>query len=105
MQLLPQLAEVEKHFSEELVIIGVHSPKFQAERVSASLRSAVLRNEVEHPVVNDADMTIWSSYAVRAWPTLMFLDPRGRVIGKHEGEAPADALIDTVADLVQRYDE
>jgi hypothetical protein len=104
MQLLPQLAEVEKHFPEELVIIGVHSPKFPAERDSRSLRSAVLRNEAEHPVVNDADMTIWSSYAVRAWPTLMFLDPQGRVIGKHEGEAPADALIDTVAGLVERFD-
>ncbi|HEX7104075.1 MAG TPA: alkyl hydroperoxide reductase [Nitrolancea sp.] len=104
MQLLPQLAEVERHFPEELVIIGVHSPKFPAERDGRSLRSAVQRNEVEHPVVNDADMTIWSSYAVRAWPTLMFLDPQGRVIGKHEGEAPADALIDTVAGLVERYD-
>jgi len=104
MQLLPQLAEVEKHFPEELVIVGVHSPKFPAERDSRSLRSAVQRNEVEHPVVNDADMTIWSSYAVRAWPTLMFLDPQGRVIGKHEGEAPADALIDTIAGLIGRYD-
>jgi hypothetical protein len=48
MQVLPQLAEVEKHFPEELVIIGVHSPMFPAERDSRSLRSAVLRNEVEH---------------------------------------------------------
>ena len=104
MQLLPQLAEVEKHFPDELIIVGVHSPKFLAERDRRSLHSAVLRNEIEHPVVNDADMTIWSSYAVRAWPTLMFIDPQGRVVGKHEGEAPADALIDTVAGLIERYD-
>lgn len=105
LHLLPQLAEVEKHFPDELVIIGVHSAKFPAERAGGSLRSAVLRYEIEHPVVNDEGMEIWSSYSVRAWPTLMFLDPQGRVIAKHEGEAPSDALIDAVADLIQRYDE
>ncbi len=57
------------------------------------------------PVVNDENMEIWSSYSVRAWPTLMFLDPEGRVIGKHEGEASADALIDALEDLVERYNE
>jgi hypothetical protein len=103
--LLPQLAEVEQHFPDELVIIGVHSAKFPAERAGGSLRGAVQRNEIEHPVVNDEDMEIWSSYSVRAWPTLMFLDPEGRVVGKHEGEAPADALIDAVADLIERYDK
>ena len=103
--MLPQLAEVEKQFPNELVIIGVHSAKFPAERAGGSLRGAVQRYEIDHPVVNDEDMTIWSSYSVRAWPTLMFLDPQGRVVGKHEGEAPADALIDAVADLIQRYDE
>ncbi|HEX3721956.1 MAG TPA: alkyl hydroperoxide reductase, partial [Nitrolancea sp.] len=103
--MLPQLAEVEKHFPNELVTIGVHSAKFPAERAGGSLRSAVLRYEIEHPVVNDEEMEIWSSYSVRAWPTLMFVDPQGRVIAKHEGEAPADALIDAVADLIQRYDE
>ncbi len=103
--MLPQLAEVEKHFPDELVVIGVHSAKFPGERAGGSLRSAVQRYEIDHPVVNDEDMDIWSSYSVRAWPTLMFLDPQGRVVGKHEGEAPADALIDAIEDLIKRYDD
>ena len=101
--MLPQLAEVEKHFSEEVVVIGVHSAKYPGEKAHDSLRNAVLRYELEHPVVNDEKMEIWDSYSVRAWPTLMFLDPDGRVIGKHEGEASADALIDALQDLVDRY--
>ena len=100
MHLLPQLAEVERRFPDELVIIGVHAPKYPAERDPASLREAVLRNEVAHPVVNDAGMAIWQSYGVRAWPTLAFIDPRGNVVGVHEGEAPADALTDVVQQLV-----
>lgn len=103
--MLPQLAEVEKHFPDELVVIGVHSAKFPSERAGGSLRSAVQRYEIDHPVVNDEDMEIWSSYSVRAWPTLIFLDPEGRVVGKHEGEAPADALIDALEDLIRRSDE
>ena len=101
--MLPQLAEVEKHFPEELVVIGVHSAKFPGEKAHDSLRNAVLRYELDHPVVNDEKMEIWESYSVRAWPTLMFLDPEGRVIGKHEGEASADALIDALQDLIEQY--
>jgi DNA-binding beta-propeller fold protein YncE len=102
--MLPQLAKLEVEFPDELVIVGVHSAKFPGERPGGSLRSAVQRNRIEHPVVNDADFQIWQEYSVRAWPTLMFLDPSGMVIGKHEGEAPAEALITAVCDLVTRYD-
>jgi DNA-binding beta-propeller fold protein YncE len=103
--MLPQLEKLEAQFPEELVIVGVHSAKFPGERPGGSLRSAVQRNRIEHPVVNDANFQIWQEYSVRAWPTLMFIDPSGMVIGKHEGEAPADALIGAVRDLVGQYDQ
>ncbi len=103
--MLPQLAEVEEHFPEEVVVIGVHSAKYPGEKAHDSLRNAVLRYELEHPVVNDEKMEIWESYSVRAWPTLMFLDTEGRVIGKHEGEASAEALIDALQELIDRYRE
>jgi hypothetical protein len=103
--MLPQLGKLESEFPDELVIVGVHSAKFPGERPGGSLRSAVQRNRIEHPVVNDRDFQIWQEYSVRAWPTLMFLDPSGMVIGKHEGEAPADALIAAVRDLVSQYDQ
>ena len=102
--MLPQLEKLEQQFPDELVIVGVHSAKFPGERPGGSLRSAVQRNRIQHPVVNDADFQIWQEYSVRAWPTLMFLDPSGMVIGKHEGEAPASALIAAVGELITEYD-
>src|SRR5581483_10468263 len=84
--MLPQLRRLEAQFHDELVVIGVHSPKFPAERDLDNLRAAILALEVDHPVVGDPDHRLWGQYAVRAWPTLMFVDPQGRVIGKHEGE-------------------
>jgi sugar lactone lactonase YvrE len=93
---LPQLRKLERKWSRELVVIGVHSPKFFAERESESVRQAIVRLNVGHPVLNDRDFEVWQAYAVRAWPTLMFVDPAGKVIGRHEGEfalAPFDRVI------------
>ena len=86
------VAELEEKYSAELVVIGIHSAKFTAEKSTTNVRKAVLRYEIEHPVVNDRNFEVWQRYSVRAWPTLMFIDPEGKVVGKHEGEISADAF-------------
>jgi DNA-binding beta-propeller fold protein YncE len=98
------LRELEHEFAAELVVIGVHSAKFPAEKRSENLRKAVLRHRLEHPVVNDADFAVWQGYGVRAWPTLMFLDPRGYVYAKHEGEFPLDPVRNLLRDMIAEYD-
>jgi len=98
------LRDLEHAFPNELVVIGVHSAKFPAERESENLRAAVQRHELNHPVVNDADFAIWQSYAVRAWPTLMFVDPRGQVYGKHEGEFLLEPVHDLIRDMIATFD-
>ena len=102
--MLPQLRELERAFADELVVIGVHSAKFPAEGVPANLRATTQRLGLHHPVVNDADHAIWDQYAVRAWPTLMFIDPRGYLFAKHEGEFPLDAVMQLLAEAVARFD-
>src|SRR5262249_53005193 len=74
---LPDLAKLEKKYANELVVIGVHSPKFENEHDTESIRKAVLRYEVKHPVVNDANMRIWRTYECSSWPTLYLIDPEG----------------------------
>lgn len=86
MHLLPTLRRLEREFPEDLAVVGVHTPKFDGERATENVRQAVMRYGIRHPVLNDASMETWQQYAVRAWPTLMFVDPLGRVIGKVEGE-------------------
>ncbi|SRR5579884_387885 len=102
--MLPQLRRLERKYRDELVVVGVHSAKFPTEKETANVRQAVMRLSLDHPVINDADFAVWQAYAVRAWPTLIFVDPQGRVIGKHEGEAPFEALDRLVGDLVRQYD-
>jgi DNA-binding beta-propeller fold protein YncE len=98
------LRELEREFAEELVVIAVHAAKFTAEMVSENLRAAVQRLEVHHPVINDGEHQVWEEYAVRAWPTLMLVDPRGRVFAKHEGEFPLEPMRVALAGIIAQYD-
>lgn len=104
MHVLPQLRELEKKYADILTVIGVHSAKFNAEKSTANVREAVHRYGIDHPVVNDADFKIWKSYAVRAWPTLMFISPSGMVIGRHEGEFQVDVLAGVLDEMVEEYE-
>jgi len=105
MHVFPQLRKLEEKYSAELAVVGVHSAKFDAERSTANVRQAVLRYGIEHPVVNDSAFDVWKSYTVGAWPTLMFVDPEGKVIGKHEGEITFDAFDGVLAEMVRQFDE
>jgi DNA-binding beta-propeller fold protein YncE len=88
-----------------MVVIGVHSAKYTAEGRDEHLEQAVRRLHIDHPVVNDHMMRIWNEYAVRAWPTLMFVGPDGRVIGKHEGEFDPDSMLRAVAQMIDEASE
>lgn len=98
------MRKLERKYDRRLAVVGVHSPKFTTERETDSLHAAIRRLNVGHPVINDRDFRVWQEYAVRAWPTLMFIDPRGRVIGKHEGEIPYEAADRLIAEMLAEFE-
>ena len=99
------MREIEHEFGDSLTVIGVHTAKFPAEKETANLRQAVIRYGLEHPVVNDGEFAVWGRYAVRAWPTLMFVDPHGGVIGKHEGEFDLDPMREFLREAVAGFEQ
>ena len=99
------MRKLEEKYGDELVIIGVHSAKFTSEKDTDNLRKAVLRYELRHPVVNDGEMAVWKRYSLRAWPTLMFIDPQGKIIGKHEGEVTFESFDPVIQQMVEQFDE
>jgi thiol-disulfide isomerase/thioredoxin len=105
MHIAPLLHDLEQRFARDLVVIGVHSAKFTAEREQRNLEAAVARLGIEHPVVNDRDHVVWDAFAVRAWPTLMLIDPRGLVIGKHEGEFDPETMAEFVGSALAEFEE
>ncbi|RSM45522.1 hypothetical protein DMA12_13755 [Amycolatopsis balhimycina DSM 5908] len=104
LHVLDELRPLEAEFADVLVTIGVHSPKFLHEGERASIEAAVRRYEVHHPVVNDPKMELWSQYAVRAWPTLVVVDPEGYVVHVAAGEGHEEALRRVIADLVTKHE-
>ena len=94
--MLPQLRELEQRFGDAIAVVGVHSGKYTAERVTERIRDASIRLDATHPVLNDRQFRVWRAYAVRAWPTLVAVDPRGAVVGMHAGEFTADAVVSFV---------
>jgi thiol-disulfide isomerase/thioredoxin len=104
MHVIPDLKRLEAKYPDTLVVIGIHSGKFSAERETSNIRAAILRYGIEHPVVNDRDTQVWQLYGVRAWPTLVLLDPEGRIVFRKSGEGAFEAFDGAIAELVEQYE-
>ena len=92
MHILPELKKLEEKYPNELVVIGVHSAKFETEKDTDNIRDAILRHEIVHPVVNDANHNLWNKFRVESWPSLRMIDPEGNIIAGHSGEISFEVL-------------
>ncbi|MBF0393523.1 MAG: redoxin domain-containing protein [Alphaproteobacteria bacterium] len=103
MHVLPTLRRIEEAHPDEVVVIGIHSPKFQAERDARNVAQAIARYDIRHPVAHDPWMGVWQDYVVRAWPTLVFVSPDGHVIGQMAGEPNPDLLMKGVDEMLAEF--
>ena len=99
LHVLDELRPLEEKYAGELVVVGVHSPKFVHEADPEALAAAVERYEVRHPVLDDPELRTWEAYTARAWPTLVLVDPEGYVVAQYAGEGHAHALDALVTEL------
>lgn len=97
MHVLADLRYLEDKYGDDLLVIGVHSPKFPNERVGDQVRKAIDRHHIRHPVANDPTLSMWRQYAIRAWPSVIFIDPEGYAIGVLRGEGRRRQLDQLVA--------
>jgi thiol-disulfide isomerase/thioredoxin len=99
LHVLDELRELEDKHPDTVVVVGVHSPKFVHEAEHAAVADAVERYGVGHPVLDDPELATWKQYAVRAWPTLVVIDPEGYVVAQHAGEGHVHAIERLVTEL------
>ena len=105
MHILPDLEALEQLYSEKdgLVIVGVHSAKFENEKSSTNILSAVLRYDIRHPVVNDSEAKLWHTLSVQCWPTLVVVSPEGKILLSLIGEGHRDTLLQFVGSTLNFY--
>lgn len=103
IHILPDLKFLEEKYRDQPVcFIGVHSAKFSNEASRETIRAAILRYEIEHPVVIDDNMKIWREYAARSWPTLVVVDSRGYVAMHVAGEGNRDVIDQAVEESLNQ---
>jgi thiol-disulfide isomerase/thioredoxin len=105
LHVLDELRPLEEKYGDVLVVIGVHSPKFEHERDPAALAAAVERYGVTHPVLDDPELLMWQQYAAKAWPTLAVVDPTGYLVASMAGEGHADGLSRLIDELIGQHEE
>ncbi|MDT0164638.1 NHL domain-containing thioredoxin family protein [Actinotalea sp. AC32] len=105
LHVLDELRELEEQYRDVLVVVGVHSPKFVHEADPVALAAAVERYEVHHPVLDDPDLTTWSAYSARAWPTLVVVDPEGYIVAHMAGEGHKHNVEVLVRELVAEHED
>ncbi|MFE4081465.1 NHL domain-containing thioredoxin family protein [Paenarthrobacter sp. YIM B13468] len=104
LHVLDELRPLEEKYSDVLVTVGVHSPKFEHEADPVALAAAVERYEIHHPVLDDPELATWKAYTARAWPTLVVVDPEGYIVAHLSGEGHADGLAVLLEELVAEHE-
>ncbi|WP_255768761.1 NHL domain-containing thioredoxin family protein [Pseudarthrobacter sulfonivorans] len=104
LHVLDELRPLEEKYSDVLVTVGVHSPKFEHEADPVALAAAVERYEIHHPVLDDPELDTWKAYTARAWPTLVVIDPEGYVVAHLSGEGHADGLAVLIPELIAEHE-
>ncbi len=92
IHILPELKKLEEKYPNEVVVIGCHSAKFEAEQDSRNITQAVMRYEIKHPVINDLNMSYWNRIGANSWPTVLMVDPDGGVFWGRGGEVTFETL-------------
>jgi thiol-disulfide isomerase/thioredoxin len=98
---IPHLQQLKSAYAQRgLVIVGVHSPEFDFEKIQANIAAAVQRLGVTWPVAVDSEMATWNAFSNQYWPAEYLVDPEGRIARVHFGEGDYDGTARAVASLL-----
>ncbi len=100
IHIIPILKTIEQKYPDKVVVIGVHSPKFDEEKRASSVEDAIARYEIHHPIIHDPELTLWKDYDIQAWPTLVIIGPDGNVLAQLPGEPNPVAFEKSIDELV-----
>jgi thiol-disulfide isomerase/thioredoxin len=90
----------EKYKKQGLVVIGVHTPEFEFERIVDNIRWATKHMRIDYPIAIDSNYAIWRAFRNNAWPAFFFVDAKGNIRHQHNGEGEYDLSERTIQKLL-----
>jgi thiol-disulfide isomerase/thioredoxin len=103
VDIIPHLKALERKYANQLVVIGIHSGRYDNEKDTENIRRIILRYGLDHPVYNDADFAVWRAYKVNAWPTRVLIDPAGNIVGTVAGEGNYEQFDQVIARVAEDF--
>ncbi|MBV8379424.1 MAG: thioredoxin family protein [Paucibacter sp.] len=94
-------AWADKYRDAGLVVIGVHTPEFDFEKMPANVRQAVKDLGISYPVAVDSNYKVWNAWRNQAWPAMYFVDARGQVRHQQYGEGNYEDLERRIQSLLR----
>ena len=95
----------EKYKDAGLVIVGVHAPEFEFEKLEANVKMAVDEWGIEYPVVLDNDHGTWDAFLNRSWPAKYLIDKDGVIRYTHFGEGKYIETEDEIRKVLAELDK
>ncbi|GAB3838447.1 cytochrome c biogenesis protein DipZ [Kribbella italica] len=83
-----------------LEIVGVHSPEFAFEKSAGNVQSAIRKEKITYPVVQDNNLATWTAYRNQYWPAKYLIDAQGTVRSIKFGEGSYDQTENQIRELL-----
>lgn len=103
LESLPAIKKLEERFGNKLTVIGVYAAKFEGGKNEDEIRSAIIKYDINHAVINDSALKLSTEFAAKASPTFVLIKPNGRKYKKYEGVGDLEKMEDGVKKLVKKY--
>ena len=101
---IPYIKEWYSRYQDQgLVIIGIHAPEFEFEKLTANVERSMIDLDISWPVAQDNNMKTWDSYGNMYWPAKYVLDKNGVVKYRHFGEGSYAETENAIRILLEDY--
>lgn len=103
--LLTDMAQLLMRYADGLRVIGIHVPRFEAQRNPDLVARAVNCLALRFPIVNDSDAVAWQHYGIRAWPSVALIDYEGRLVEIIAGDRQREVIERRVVAMLEEAGE
>jgi len=103
VHIIDDLKKLQQKYADQLIVVGVNSPRFPYEGTDTMLRESIQRYGITFPIINDATHQLWARFKISAWPTHILLAPDGTSIINRPGENLFDSIDSMMSSQIARW--